>query len=44
MRARILRGLLIAIITLSMSSSVVFAGAFEDGLAAAQRGNYAIAL
>jgi TPR repeat protein len=44
MRACILCGLLIAITTLSVSSDVVFAGAFEDGLAAAQRGNYAIAL
>ena len=44
MRACILRGLLIAITTLSVSSGVVFAATFEDGLAAAQRGNYAIAL
>ena len=44
MWAHFLRGLLIAITTLSVSSGVVFAATFEDGLAAAQRGNYAIAL
>jgi TPR repeat protein len=44
MRAQSFRGLLIAALTLSVSSGVVFAGPLEDGQAAYDRRDYATAL
>ena len=43
MRSHILRGLMIAMLTLSVSS-VVLAGPLEDGIAAHYRGDYATAM
>jgi hypothetical protein len=44
MRKSILRGLMIVILTLAVSSGIVFAGAYEDGRAAYTRGDRATAL
>ena len=44
MRVRILRGLMIAMLALAVSTPVVFAGPYEDGRAAYDRGDYATAL
>ena len=44
MRVPILRGLMIAMLTLVVSNGVAFAGPLEDGIAAYDRGDYATAL
>jgi len=46
MRLRILylRGLMIAVLALSVSSNIAFAGPFEDGVAAVERNDYATAV